>query len=289
MIEWYYLVIASAILSAIVQVIEKKILKIEHALTFSLALMFGVAIMSLFTIPFADFSSITSVQWLLMLAFSGTLALSYWLSAKMLRHSNISVAAPLSNALPILLVVILAFLFLGEVLTLRQYLAIIIMVIVSYIILGEVRHTNKSERTVKLYKRLVYAAVLVSAAAGILLKYTIQTMDIYTFFIITSIMTVVFLSYEMLGKTMTYKASSKMTLKKSMIPLLIIVGMTVASRLLFYIAIVAVPIALASPMSNGIIVMMMVLSGGFFFHERRMKWKILLSVVLVVAVYFLVV
>ena len=287
MIDWYYLIIASAILNGIAQVVEKRMLKVEHALAFSLTTTVGVSLLSLLLIPFASFT-ITSVDWLLVFAFSSTLALSYWLAARMFRHGNISVAAPMYNSLPILFVVIGAFLFLGEQLSITAYVAVITITIATYLMFSEIRRTKKSDKSAKRYNHLTLIATLITAVNAIILKYVIGTIDVYTFLIITSIVTSLFLSFEILGKSMSYRATALTAIRGNVKSLVLMSFLTTSYRLLFYFAILTAPISLATPVNSAIVVVLTVLASAFLFKEKRIKQKALLSIVLLVSIYLLV-
>ena len=287
MIEWYYLVIISALLNGISQIIEKKLLKVEHSLAFSTTVTAGVALISLILIPFASVPA-NSAQWLSILAFSATLALSYWLAARLYRHGNISIAAPMYNVLPILFVVIGAFIFLSEVLTIGNYAAILVIVAAAYLMFSEVNKIKKSEHTIKMYKRLIFAATLITAANLIILKYALLSINIYTLLIVTSILTAVFLFFEILGKSSAYREKMISAIRGNATTLIFMAVLTVSYRVLFYLAVSGAAISLATPLNSAIVLVLTVVPSGIMFGEKRLRQKILLSAIMLIAMYFLI-
>src|SRR5690348_3891612 len=124
MIEWYYLVIISAILSVMVSIIQKGALRVEHATQYSAASSLLVAISSLIFVPFASLD-MSLLQLGLTIVFGILSSITLLLSTKVMRHGNISSITPLSNVLPILFTIIFAYIFLAEQLTLLQGFSVI--------------------------------------------------------------------------------------------------------------------------------------------------------------------
>ncbi|MCL5430619.1 MAG: EamA family transporter [Candidatus Marsarchaeota archaeon] len=287
MIVWYDLVILAAILSGASQVIEKKLLKYEHALAFTLTVNGGAALLSLSLIPFADFH-VSLLQWIMILIFSITLSSSYWILARLFRHGQLSIAGPVYNVLPIMIVVAIAAIIFGEFLSITKYVAIVIIIIATYLVMLGVKKAHIARSKVRLYNHMVVTASVLSAINYLILKYAMTSMNVFTFFIISGIMTTILLSFEMLGRSAAYRRSAVKAVTQNMGLLIVMAIFTVGYRLLFYSAVITGAISLAVPLNSAIVVSIAVISGGVFFGEKNIRTKLLLSVLMIVSLYFLV-
>ncbi|MBN1386777.1 DMT family transporter [Candidatus Woesearchaeota archaeon] len=124
------MIMLSALFFSLAELSAKKSLKDLHALQFSMILKLFELVMILFFISMMDFSVplwvYFAVYGLSMIATAANL-----LTTKGMRHLEISSMAPLTNLSPFFLIVI-AYFFLGETLTLVQFIGIILLVLGVY-------------------------------------------------------------------------------------------------------------------------------------------------------------
>ncbi len=288
MIEWYYLIIISAVLNALTLIIKKQLLRLEHALSFSASVTFITALLSLSLIPFVSFS-ISMYQLLLLFLYSFLLALTYWVSARLFRHGSLSTGSALYGILPIIVTVILAFLFLSENLGTVKYFAILVILLAAFIMV-EQSNKKRDPWQKRYYDIAIVATTLLIGIANILLKYSfLQQIGIFTFIFFTGIFTPVIIIVLMLSKPTEYKKETITDMKKFIRPIILFSALTLAYRIFLYSAIASTDVSLAIPLSSAVIIIITVLSGGFFFGEHHMRRKLLFSAIMLVAAYFLVV
>ncbi len=285
MLTWYYFVIIGAVFNAFALVIEKLLLKTEHALAFSASYALMLAILSLVFIPFANFS-LTLYQWGVLFIYSVTLALAYWMAARLFRHGSISSGAPLYNILPTVVTVVLAFIFLGETLSASRYGLIAIIVLTAFIILT-LSNRHRDTKFVGHYNRVVILVALVVGINSAILKYALDNVNIYAFITVTSIMTAIIL-WAVGRERATNKFNEFNEVKKLLAPLAAMAFLVTVYRLLLYNAVPSAPISLVIPLNSTMAVLLNVLSGGVFFGESHIRRKLLLSAVMLIAAYFLI-
>ncbi|MGI0141971.1 MAG: EamA family transporter [Candidatus Micrarchaeales archaeon] len=282
MIEWYWLVLASSVLMAVATIIEKYALKAEHATQFSAAFSWIIALVSLVFIPYAIFN-ISMFQWFLLVVGSILSAATYLITARVYKHGSISIATSVYSALPLLFIVILAYIFLGEYLSLIQYAALAGIIVATYLLLfkGGAKLRNDFDGGNK-YKYMMVINAVIVAVSTIIGKYQLVNINFLAYLIITQIFMAIefaiFISVkyngvkEIVQTTKTYKY-----------PLITIVLLTIGYRLTYYFALSSptLPVSIAAPLRNTLFTIMTVLVGGMMFKEKGMVWKVGMSVVMV--------
>ena len=187
MISWYYLVIISSIIMGVSTIVEKYALKNEHATSFSASFSIVIAVFSLVFLPFAKFN-INIYELLIIYAMSVLSALSYLFNARIYKHGNISVSTPVLSSLPQLFVVLLAFIFLGEKLTILQYLAIAVLLIATYFLIAPKSVKKYKQFDSKKYVYLLILNTLIMAVGAILMKYVLDLgVNLYAMFILLEV------------------------------------------------------------------------------------------------------
>ncbi|MDE1846365.1 MAG: hypothetical protein KGH53_03750 [Candidatus Micrarchaeota archaeon] len=288
MIEWYYLIIISTILSVMVSIIQKRALKAEHATQYSAASSFLIALASLIFIPFANFA-ITPLQLLLNVLFGVLAAIILLMGTKIIRHSSISAIAPLSNVLPILFTVVLAYVFLAESLTLLQVVCIIGIAAITYLLLfrrikGGLRRDFDSRK----YKIMLVANALIGSIGGIIGKYLLVQINVFTFLIISQITAAICLGVYNSVKYEGRKGAIK-TIEKYKFTFLALILLITTLRIIGYFALTVAPINIANTLSNAIFIMLTVPIGGILFKEGDLRRKMLLSGAILAFAYLLIV
>lgn len=287
MIQWYYLVIISAVLGVVVSIVQKRTLRVEHATEYSSASSLLVAVASLIFIPFAS-SSITLFQLLFAIAFGILSATTLLLGTKVMRHGNISAVTPLSNVLPIFFTIILAYIFLSEQLTLIQGVSVLGIAMVTYLMLFKKRRNQfKRDFDNNKYKTLLVANALIGSVGGIIGKYLLVNINVFTFLIITQITAAVCLAAFV---TIKYNGMEGVfnNMKRYHNAFILLVTLITALRIIGYFALTVAPVNIASTLSNAVFVMLTVPIGGILFREQGLRGKVLMSLAILAFAYLLI-
>ncbi len=286
MIAWYYLVLIGAVFYTIAILIEKGALAVEYASAYSSSVCLVAALISLLLLPFADFSM--SLYYLALIFIYATFnAIVYLLTARVYKHSSITVSSPVLSSLPQFFVVILAFEFLGEQLSPLKYISIGVLLVAIYLIMfkSDRKHKHPFERRVYIYFLLVTTAL--SAVGAILLKYALYGVSPITYLIlmqaVMSVEMLVYMHFHYGGLRETVRNTRRFAL-----PIFATAIFTVVYRLFYYFAVSGTFISLASPLLTALTVVLTVLAGALIFKEDDLKRRLLLSLVMIVAILFLV-
>jgi drug/metabolite transporter (DMT)-like permease len=287
MMEWYYLVLISAALMGFSSVLEKYMLKDEHASAYSASFSIIIALMALVFVPFADFDiSIYAVALVFLISVVSTV--SYILTARVYKHGNISVSSPILSSLPQLLIVVFAFMFLSERLSFVQYMSIAVMIIAAYLLLFKANSRKRAAFDKKKYVYELAVVIALMAIGGVLLKYLLFYITPYTYIVLVeAFMALDMTVYMQLRYGGVKEIAHNMRIYRK--PLLAIAVITMAYRITYYVAVSTTYVSLASPLRNTLSVVITVLLGGMLFREGNIARKLALAAVMLAAVYFLIV
>lgn len=159
---WYLIVLLSAVFLTVSNLFKKKTLKYEHSEEFVVLYKTFQAVIVLFVLlPFIDFNI---SLWILLFIYGLSLVISLadFYIIKGYRHEDISVVSPLTNLTPLFLL-IFAFVFLREKVSLMQLLGILLLISGTYIL--EVhKHLFDFKIYFKKLKRSKYVAYVLFAA-----------------------------------------------------------------------------------------------------------------------------
>ncbi len=287
MIEWYYLVLISAALMGFSSVLEKYMLKDEHASAYSASFSIITALMALVFVPFADFNiSLYAVALVFLISVVSTV--SYILTARVYKHGNISVSSPILSSLPQLLIVVFAFMFLSERLSFVQYMSIAVMIIAAYLLLFKANSRKRAAFDKKKYVYELVVVIALMAIGGVLLKYLLFYITPYTYIVLVeAFMALDMTVYMQLRYGGVKEIAHNMRIYRK--PLLAIAVITMTYRITYYVAVSTTYVSLASPLRNTLSVVVTVLLGGMLFKEGNIARKLALAAVMLTAVYFLIV
>ncbi len=287
MIEWYYLVLISAALMGFSSVLEKYMLKDEHASAYSASFSIIIALMALVFAPFADFNiSLYAVALVFLISVVSTV--SYILTARVYKHGNISVSSPILSSLPQLLIVVFAFMFLSERLSFVQYMSIAVMIIAAYLLLFKANSRKRAAFDKKKYVYELVVVIALMAIGGVLLKYLLFYITPYTYIVLVeAFMALDMTVYMQLRYGGVKEIAHNMRIYRK--PLLAIAVITMTYRITYYVAVSTTYVSLASPLRNTLSVVVTVLLGGMLFKEGNIARKLALAAVMLTAVYFLIV
>lgn len=177
MLPWWFFAIGAAVFGAVREIFRKKGTQREHSMEFAVTRSTLAAIFGLLLIPFMTFKyDIRAVMIIYFVSILGSIGI--YLTTKSLKHADISEVTPLHNLTPGFLAV-LAFLLLGESLSLMQAAGIVLLVIGSYVLetdhrgfwISFVRHMKSR------YVDYAIIASLIFAITALMEKYVI---NVYT-------------------------------------------------------------------------------------------------------------
>ena len=263
--------------------LEKNTLKAEHAMAYSTSFSVVMALISLLFLPLANFNlSALSIALIYLLSLMS--AAIYWLLARVYKHGSVSAASPVYNALPTFFIVIFAFLFLGEKLTLSQYFFVGVFILATYLIM----FTGKPQFESKKYAQWLILASLISAVQATGMKYILLNVNPYTYLIILEAFVALNMIIGMQLKYGGIKETSNNILKYKK-EIILIAAFTTAYRVFYYVAASMANITLVWPLSNVLNVIMLVFLGGLIFKEGSVKRKSIIAIAMLIAIYFLVV
>ncbi len=287
MISWYYLVIISSIIMGVSTIVEKYALKNEHATSFSASFSIVIAIFSLVFLPFAKFN-INIYELLIIYVMSVLSALSYLFNARIYKHGNISVSTPVLSSLPQLFIVLLAFIFLGEKLTLLQYLAIAVLLVATYFLIAPKSAKKYKQFDSKKYVYLLVLNTLIMAAGAILMKYILNLgVNLYTMFILLEVFIAINMAVMISIRYDGVKEEFSNLIKNRKIIFSIAI-LSLLYRIFYYASLQLAYVSLASPLRNSISVIITIVIGGIVFQERNLKRKLAITAIMLLMVYFII-
>ncbi|MEM3883910.1 MAG: DMT family transporter [Methanothrix sp.] len=287
MISWYYLVIISSIIMGVSTIVEKYALKNEHATSFSASFSIVIAVFSLVFLPFAKFN-INIYELLIIYAMSVLSALSYLFNARIYKHGNISVSTPVLSSLPQLFVVLLAFIFLGEKLTILQYLAIAVLLIATYFLIAPKSVKKYKQFDSKKYVYLLILNTLIMAVGAILMKYVLDLgVNLYAMFILLEVFIAINMAVMISIRYDGVREEFSNLVKNRKIIFSIAI-LSLLYRIFYYASLQLAYVSLASPLRNSISVIITVVIGGIVFQERNLKRKLAITAIMLLMVYFII-
>ncbi|MCB0753408.1 MAG: EamA family transporter [Ignavibacteriae bacterium] len=168
--EWFYIAFASAILSAIAAVLQKKVLFNLDALEFSFILSIFNLLLALILLPQLNYSQITATA--LIILYLKTILGAFAFLNVMLAIKNLEI----SGALPLMvltpgIVAVLSLFFLGESITNLEIYGMILLLIGTYVL--EIKKHDKLLDPIKTFfnskyhKYIFYALILFSVSSVI--------------------------------------------------------------------------------------------------------------------------
>lgn len=287
MITWYYLVLGSSIVMGLSTLLEKKILKGEHATSYSASFSLLVAVLSLSTLYFAKFNA-NLLEILEIYGLSLLSSLTYLFTARVYKHGSISVATPILSSIPQIFVVILAFIFLDEKLSLIQYIAIASLVALTYLLVFSKKNVKNKPFENKKYLYLLILTTFLMAVGGVLMKHLLNLgVNLFEMFILLQFFIAanmaVYLSFRYGGIK-----EEVLNIKNNFIPIFSIAVLTLTYRLFYYASLQVAFVSIASPLRNSISLIITVVIGGLLFKEGLIKRKLAISMLIVIAVYAII-
>lgn len=287
MIAWYYLVVASSVIMGVTTIIEKYALKNQHATSFSASFSIVIAALSLVFIPFANFNmSIVDIVIIYIMGLLSTM--TYLFNARIYKHGNISVSSPVLSSLPQLFIVVFAFIFLDEKLTIIQYAAIAVLLVATFLLLDPNNKSKYKQFDSKKYVYLLVVNTLLMAIGGILMKYVLEIgVNLYAMLILLEIFIAINMSVFISIKYNGIKEEISNLFKNKTI-IVSIALLSLLYRIFYYASLQLTYVSLASPLRNSISVIITIIIGGLLFHEKGLKRKFAITVIMLLMIYFII-
>ena len=280
--QWYILVLISALFLGISEIIKKGILSKEHTMEFLTTHFSIVFLFTLFFIHKVDFNLSINELFLIFIK-SMILFAALFAFMKTLKHQDISKVSPIKN-LSIVSVVLFAFLFFGETLSLYNYIGVTMILIGTYFV-ETTPNIENPIKPIKIFKNKysIYIFIyLIAIGLSVMLdKQITRTVDPYTllffmaFFISLICWTIQIVFYN------GFKDISKSF--KASYSLLIFAALFNLVSDVFYLKAVAIPgtfIALIIPLKR-IQTLISSFFGGEIFHEKHLLIRITGTIIMI--------
>jgi len=192
--EWYTLALWSALFSSLSMIVTKKTLMKEHAMEFATVFSLSMLLFSLPLFFVADFN-ITLQNWAILIFGSIISAIGFLYLTKAVRHMEISEASPIFS-FDVAFVAIIAFFFLGEMITTKQIGGMGFILVGAYLL--EFRHIKgkKAELLYPLkvmmrskYIHYILLGLALYAISGVIIRFLLNTanpnaINPYTFLLV---------------------------------------------------------------------------------------------------------
>lgn len=287
--QWFLFALASAVITAVIAVMEKRLLQHEHTLSFSAGHALLALLLSLPLFFFADFSKVTLFILAMMYFGMFAAAAAFWLTARGVKHLELSISSPLT-VVNLAFIPFLAFFFLGERLSLQQG-AGILLIFVGVIALEFFQHNSKLFRLSELlqdkYLVLTIIGGLLYAITAIVDKAALSSLDPFTYILIAhffiavnSLLIMAFLDHE-------FKKDLKQLFSQDAKTVFVVSLLSIVQRLSLAFAISGAFVSLAVAVKK-LSSLFATIMAGRLFHERNIFQKTLVSLIMIAGAALLV-
>lgn len=291
--DWFWLAIISALLSAFAAITQKKVLFKLSALDFSLIVSFLILIISIPLFSYVNFSALSSTAliWLFVKAVINGLAFLCVMTA--LKNLEISRAIPIMGSSPVL-VALLAFIFIGETLTGFETVGILLVVVGIYVLELKKQESYLTPFTIfirsKYHKILLAALILISFSAMldkfILKEFKLPPMTFlafqHLFFFI--IFLVIWIS---VNKSLNIKPVIQSAGKSTILLVLLIAFITIGYRWFQIEATILAPVGLVISLKR-LSVLFAAVIGGKIFNDKDYFRKVIAAILIVAGAMFII-
>ena len=281
---WQIYAFLGALTLSLIYIIEKKILFREHPLNFCTILALFSVITSFVLFPYINLNIDKSLFVIIYISSIGW-TFSGWYLAKAMHHMQLSHSTPLLNFTPAV-VVILAFIFLRDLLSLKQFFGIGLLVIGAYVLETHKRkdlfHPFRSLLKSK-YGSYIILSIMISAVSSILDKFILGFIGSLTYIFTIQI----FILINFIALTYIFEGGltpTKLGIKKIGLWVLLLAILTVSRRVLTAeaISLTHVGLVIAILYTSTLIT---VIFGGKLFHEKHLLKKTLAVIIMLAGVF----
>ncbi|AJF62470.1 MAG: hypothetical protein QT11_C0001G0321 [archaeon GW2011_AR20] len=289
--DWFWFALISAAFISIETIIEKEILKKEHALQFSSVVTISVVVLSLVFLPYLNFDNLSLTQLLLIYLNSWLGAVAFLLVSRAIRHMEVSTVSPFLSFGPIF-VLIFSLLFLKEHITNMHLFGIFLVVFGAYVLQSKendyfapIRAIIKSK-----YIHFIFIALILNGFSATLDRYFLKDgflLDSVSYLFLMSIFLAI--NYSILITVLHggFKEINK-GFKISGFLILIMAALIIMGRLALFQAFTQTSAFLVEPIKRTS-VLFVVLFGGALFHEKHIFKKFIASLIMLAGVYLIII
>ncbi|MEK6904636.1 MAG: EamA family transporter [Nanoarchaeota archaeon] len=283
--EWYTLVLISALLAALISIIRKKVLLKEHASEFITTAHLFMAFLLLPVLSKIDIN-IDLITFLLILIKGIIAAISGIMLARAARHLEISTVEPLRN-LTVVFVLLLSFIFLGESVGIQHGIGLVLTIAGSYF-LDVKKDSIKYSKPHRKYIMYMIIQVFLVAILVLMDRIILQRTTVYTLLILpVYITTIILLIYQ----SLKYKGLEDVwhSVRTGGVWIVFAVIFAIASDLTYLMA-VSIPTAMIALIMalRRTSTLISTIVGGEIFHDHNLIQKIAASVVILAGVYLII-
>ncbi len=288
MAEWYIFAVLAAVLSGLIPVTEKKVLKGLDVLEFS---CFFALMNLLLSIPLAFYIDLSMpLDVLAMIALSSLISsFAFYNMMRSVKAAPISTVSPLKN-LNSTNLALLSYVILGEQLAPTQFMGIGLMVIGAYAMEMEGHVTNFMEPINRLVKskvvHLVLLATLLYPISAMIDKVVLTKVSIYHYLIAAHFFIFLNFSFMVFWKHYNIK-KLELDFEHSMGMIFLSSVLAVLSRLFQAKAMSLAFVSLVIPIRR-MDSLIATIIGGELFHEKHLKQRVVSAIIMVVGVLLVV-
>ncbi|MBN1376750.1 EamA family transporter [Candidatus Woesearchaeota archaeon] len=288
---WLIYALLTAVLVSFSTLMEKKVLFKEHAMEFSAVLALFNMILALPFFLFVDFSKITLRPLVYMFLASIMAAVAFLLIIKAMRHMEVSSVSPLVIMGPGLTAV-LAFIFLGESLSVFEILGIGLLLFGAYILETKDRkHLLEPFKIIKesKYIHFILISILLYSITSLISRVVLAHYNLTpeTYIAIIHIFLAINF-FIMLAFFHDGIKGIKHGMKNAWLPILIVSVFVISYRFFQANAIKLARVGLVESVKK-LSVLFTVIIGGEIFHEKNLMKKIIASLIMTAGVLLIVI
>ncbi len=286
--EWYVFALLSAFFVALSWILKKKALFKEHVAEF---LVSFYLINLLIVLPFFGRVNFNHTFQLYLIIFTASFigASSLLLLAKSYRHLEISEVSPLTNLSPLILVFI-AFMFLGEIPSALQFLGIFLIMAGAYSLGIDYKHKDFF-RPFKIFKGKYYMYVLLAmigySITAALDKVILAKADYFSYYFITRFFFLAILFTYHSAFYDGYKGVRKGITNQGRL-ILVTVLLTIAGTLLYLKALSLTLVSLVIPIKR-VSTLIAVVIGGELFHDHGLVRRIIACIIMIIGAALIII
>lgn len=291
--DWLILSLIGALLLALSEIVQKKVLRKEKVLEFTILLyFFGFLILAALSYDFR-FSELTYFEYGIIICRGLLASLGIYFFGKALQRADISFVSPMMN-FSVIFLILFSFIFIGETLSIIEILGVFLIMIGAYIIqLNPKMNLTDPIKNIRRSKAVHYLilTMIFYSLATLLEKYFFNHVSVATnhFLMISYFSSLVFFFSIYFFQGFRFKNLIKSS--KEHAPLVAVFSVFDVSSTLFHIKAVSLQgskVSLIIPIRR-MSTLVDVAIGGTFFHEKNLWIKTIGTAIMILGVVLVVI
>ena len=287
---WIAYALLSAIFASISTIARKKALIKTHSISFLATNKLFQLIIALVLIPFIDFDlAVATYAIVIAIAVLSVESDIFW--TKALRRMDVSIAAPLTNISPAI-VIILAYFILNEKITMLQIFGVVLIIIGAYVLEADHSITNIKSVFLHLvkskYSLMLLASLVIGGFSSIGDRYVLSNnlltpiTILFLFYVFTTALVV---SIQINNDRKLIKI--KHAIKYTKFPIIIAAVSGLLTTAFYYLAVNGAYISLVMPILLTSTLLTTVI-GGEFFREKGLLYKSIACIIMLIGVFLVI-